>query len=201
METRYGFCKCGCGNKTRIARQSSTFHGHTIGEPVSYLPGHTARVRWGETLSRFWSLVSKQGDKECWPWLGDVQAYGYGRFHWKGRQQIATRVMWDITHSEVVPADICVCHTCDNPICVNPRHLFLGTKDDNNKDAKRKGRMKGAVGEKHSKAKLTDADVIAIRAAFKRGNVTKSALASKYGVGRTAIRAVIDGSHWKHLPL
>jgi hypothetical protein len=200
MDIPYGFCKCGCGNKTTIAKQSSTHHGHVKGEPVGYLMGHASRTRWGTPIDRFWSLVRKGHPDRCWPWAGDIQAYGYGRFYWEGRQQIASRVMWQIINGHLEEGD-CVCHKCDNPRCVNPSHLFVGTKGDNNRDKCAKGRDKSPYGMAHSRAKLTDDGVIEIRRAYKAGEETQVSLAAKYGVSRRAIRMILDGSRWRHLPI
>lgn len=87
---------------------------------------------------RFWSRVNKDGEGGCWLWTGATD-HRYGAFHFEGRRQKAHRVAWLLTYGEVPPGKM-ACHTCDNPPCVNPAHIFWGTMSDNIQDAVRKGR-------------------------------------------------------------
>ena len=122
-----------------------------------------------ELLERFWDKVDVRGPDDCWEW----QAFnykGYGRFgirRWRGGgfvhiSEKAHRVSWIIFHNQEVPDGMCICHHCDNPPCVNPAHLFLGTHKDNWDDAIRKGRI-AQYGEMHRHAKLTDLDLRALK--------------------------------------
>jgi len=92
-------------------------------------------------LNRFWSKVDKSGD--CWEWTGYRERYGYGRVSMvaigMSNKVLAHRAAWILTHGEI-PSGMNICHTCDNPICVNPSHLFLGTHQDNMRDRDSKGR-------------------------------------------------------------
>lgn len=89
---------------------------------------------------RFFALVDRRGDDECWPWLGKVDRKGRG--HWSPRAPgwIASRVAWSIANGRD-PQGYFVCHSCDEPSCVNPAHLWLGNNAANMADAKAKGRM------------------------------------------------------------
>ena len=91
---------------------------------------------------RFWQKVNKTG--KCWEWTGCLKdgsgGCGYGFFWFNGKNVRAHRFSWILSFGEI-PNELCVCHKCDNPRCVNPEHLFLGTVHDNNVDAVKKGRV------------------------------------------------------------
>lgn len=101
---------------------------------------------------RFWEKVERRGHDECWPWLGSKDRWGRGYFSFRGKTERAPRVAWSLSYGEPFPADKDACHTCDNPTCVNPRHIWIGDARENLRDAVRKGRhrssnqyMKGAT--------------------------------------------------------
>lgn len=89
---------------------------------------------------RFWSKVHTRGPDDCWEWTGCRLPAGYGKIGVRGRTEYATRVLWQMMHGPI-PDGLYVCHHCDNPPCVNPAHLFLGTGKDNARDSARKGRL------------------------------------------------------------
>lgn len=96
----------------------------------------------GAGLEKFWAKVEKRGPDECWPWLGAKSSYGYGRFTLGGAQRPATRLAWEIENGSPFPSGKLACHTCDNPSCVNPAHIWPGTQSENLKDCVVKGRHK-----------------------------------------------------------
>lgn len=94
-----------------------------------------------ELAKRFWVHVEKgSATTQCWKWTGKTTYNGYGLFSYKGARS-ASRVSYEI-HSSPIPRGMLVCHTCDNPPCTNPKHLWLGTPRDNSLDASRKGRLR-----------------------------------------------------------
>ena len=118
----------------------------------------------------------------------------YGRIRLNGKQHLAHRVSWE-THNGAVPDGLLVCHRCDNPKCINPEHLFLGTHSANMADMSRKGRRRGIVavnGERHGRAKLTNSDVIVIRSSVQ----SAKSLACDYGVSDRQIRNIRSGKSW-----
>jgi hypothetical protein len=160
-----------------------------------------------KTLKRFWTKVNVKGSDECWPWLAAVGPDGYGRFSIggrKGRMYYAPRVSWAI-HNGSIPLGsghhgTCVCHSCDNRLCVNPRPLFLGSQGENLADAGRKGHMaRNTRGERNGHSKLTDGDVLAIRLLFSSGDTTQRALAERFGISRRNINDIIHRKRWFHI--
>ena len=143
-------------------------------------------------LSKFWEKVSL-APSGCWEWTGLCHPFGYGRITINKKQYLAHRLSYEVHHGVIMDSKLCVCHKCDNPLCVNPEHLFLGTRRDNNLDRTNKGRT--FKGSKVTSAKLVEQQVIDIR------NSTQSvtAIAKHYGISTSTVYAVKSRSNWKHL--
>ena len=139
---------------------------------------------------RFWAKVTKT--PTCWLWIGGQNGHGYGQFGFEGRTQLATRVLWKLTIGPI-PDGLCVLHTCDNPPCVRPDHLFLGTQFENSQDMVRKKRHQH--GERHTQAKLTDALIRKILAS----PLSHSKAAECFGVDVFYLRRIRRGQAWKHV--
>lgn len=141
---------------------------------------------------RFWEKVKKTA--ECWLWIGVKMPTGYGRLN-VGRKQdgwrLAHRISWTIANGEI-PAGKCVLHRCDNPRCVNPNHLFLGTQRDNVSDMHTKGRASGGSFPRNQFArKLTDYETDQIRRLVLNHGMKYSTLAHQYGVGIRTIGRIV----------
>lgn len=144
------------------------------------------------TLDRFWSKV-KISDG-CWEWTAATDHCGYGRFGIRGRNRLAHRVSFCI-HVGPVPEGMCVLHRCDNPPCVNPDHLFLGTQKDNMRD--RDSKRRTPSGESHAKSPLTWADVAEIRRRYAAGGCSLNALAREFGVTNQSISKIVLRKSWR----
>jgi hypothetical protein len=152
-------------------------------------------------IQRFWAKVDKSGgDDACWLWQGSKNRQGYGSFGFRAKILRSHRASWLITHGDI-PQDMCVCHRCDNPSCVNPSHLFLGTRSENVLDMynKGRGRIYTPSGEKHWNAKLTKENVLEIRRVYKKRVITAKMLAELYGVNESVIQRIISRDLWKDI--
>ena len=152
---------------------------------------------------RFWNRVDQSTKRSCWLWTGSCSWGGYGRIRYRGPSTYAHRVSW-LIHFGEIPPRMLVLHKCDNPPCVNPKHLFLGSQADNMRDMKTKQRSsKGPQGwapsgEDHWSTKLKAKDVRAIRKAY-AGGATQNALAKKYSMVQNAIGAIVRRVTWRHV--
>lgn len=142
---------------------------------------------------RFWSKVKKNNDpKLCWEWQAGL-IVGYGAFWLRGKTCKAHRVAWELTNGGI-PDGLCVLHECDNPKCVNPNHLFLGTVLINNIDKAQKDRS--LFGERNPRAKLSPQDVDDIRRQYARGGLSQAAIAMQYGIDNTQVSRIVRRKQW-----
>jgi hypothetical protein len=154
---------------------------------------------------RFWKKVRILGKDDCWEWQAGLLNGGYGFFKYGDKNIPASRMAWILTFGD--PKKLLVLHSCDNPPCCNPNHLFLGTQQDNINDMIKKGRQvvvsgnkNGMVlhpesrprGEKHPSSKLTDDDVRKIRKMIEDGFIQER-IAEKFGVDRAIISNIKRG--------
>lgn len=191
-----GLCMCGCGGKTKIARQSDTKSGCIKGKPVRYIPNHQFMGTPPE--NRFWKRVDKRGPDECWLWTGSKYTSGYGQFSIGHRKIAAHRFSYEL-HNGALPDGLFALHRCDVRACVNPNHLWAGTKKENSCDMVEKGRCKVQNSETHFKAQLTNEQVKEIRELYEKGSRTQAQLSEKYGVSFSIIHGIVHRRTWNHI--
>jgi hypothetical protein len=139
----------------------------------------------------------------CWVWRGSRRGGRYGQVHFKGKNWLVHRLMWTVEFGPI-PKGLCVCHRCDNLVCCRPSHLFLGTNAQNSADMVVKGRQASGDrnasrlypdrrprGERHGRAKLSDADVAAIRREYATGETSLRRLGRDYGVTYNRIHQIV----------
>jgi len=160
-------------------------------EPVKFTP---------KQLERFWSKVKKVDGDDCWEWQANCHTtkLPYGQCKINGVGKPAHRHSFEI-HFGKIPDGLWVCHKCDNPKCVRPDHLFLGTAKENSKDRDAKGR--GICGEKSPNAKLNLVKVAEIRSMMPLPYGWQTKLARIYNVSPSLIRAVVTQLAWKNTPM
>lgn len=159
---------------------------------------------------RFWSKVNRGGPDECWEWRAARDKNGYGFFKLYPLMLKAHRVSWEYRHGPI-PKGLFVLHRCDNPPCVNPAHLFLGTARDNSRDMFSKGRgITGdqswtrqrpesvPYGQRVGTAKLRDVDIPIVRGLLSSG-ISQTEIGRRFGVSQRAISFIKRGVRWNHV--
>lgn len=147
-------------------------------------------------VDRFHKSYIPEPNSGCWLWLGSLTGSGYARFSVNTCKMQASRYSWELAFGEI-PKGLLVCHKCDNRICVNPEHLFVGTQSDNLRDMVNKGRDNPRFGEGSPCSRFTETNIITIRADQRPLDV----IGRSYGVDKSYIWKIKKGWFWKHLPL
>ena len=157
------------------------------------------------TRRRFWAKVAVNGRDACWLWRGGVYLNSamvpYGRMWLHGRTVGSHRIAWTFANG-AIPDGMMIMHRCDTPLCVNPRHLFIGTHQDNMQDMEAKGRgnrPRAAPGERNGNARLTRRDVRKIRKLYAARLGSYRQIGSMFGVCRQHICRIVQGGRWKRI--
>jgi len=149
----------------------------------------------GTVAFNFFDSFTKEND--CWVWNRGTNGDGYGYLYdTKNKKHFRSHVFIYQLINGPYDSNLVICHTCDNRKCVNPDHLFLGTKAENNADRAKKGRNRDQNGTKNNQNKLTDQQVIEI---FKMRGKFQKDIAKQYGITQTMVSSIKLGKAWKHL--
>ena len=195
-------CRCDCGT-TRAVQTGNLRNGTS--RSCGCIHGMDFSLNTDE--DRFWAKVDKNGPipehapelGRCWIWMAS-HSRKYGNMQFRGSVKRTNRISW-IIHNGEIPKGICILHRCDNPLCVNPAHLFTGTNYDNVIDRMKKGRGSHPVGELCGNSKLSIDKVNEIRKLHIENpkRWTYGALSNKFSTCRTNIRNIITRKTWKHI--
>jgi hypothetical protein len=150
-----------------------------------------------KTLNRFWRKAIIKDKDSCWEWIGAKNRKGYGTIYFDGKVRKAHRVSYVLTYGDIL-GDLCVLHKCDNPSCVNPNHLFIGTVKDNSDDMILKERDYHPEGELQPISKLKEKDVYEIIELIKN-NYSYPYIGKLYDVSPNTINAIANGFTWKYI--
>jgi hypothetical protein len=181
------FCERACYHRTRQGK-----------------PRYEGALAIDRLRRQFDERVDKRGRDECWPWIGSCDDDGYGTFN-NGQTLRAHRLAWEFENGSI-PDGMLVCHSCDNPPCCNPRHLWIGTAADNNRDRAKKGRSRPYTGPRTwarkgssvPSSKLKEDDVIKMRDRHAAG-ATIASLAVEFGVHYQQAFRIVHRLQWKHV--
>ena len=183
------------------------FKSLSCGEHVCLEPNHAVftideesyrEAKLELTVELFWSRVALGDTGACWWWTGSKSEAGYGMFSFDGKRRPAHRIAWELHYGSTIPDGLLACHKCDQPACVNPRHIYPGTYKDNANDATERGRRNTRKGEDHPFSKLAGDDVVSIVARFDTGESGR-AIAGAYGINKSVIHNIVRGRTWGHL--
>ncbi len=134
-------------------------------------------------------------DDKCWNWNGDKNQDGYGRIQINFKKYFIHRIVYELIYGSI-PKNLCVLHRCDNRLCFNPQHLYLGTRNDNMKDMVQKNRSYHPIGEKNSNHKLTIEEVKEIRLLYSSKQYTQKTLSEKFNITRQHLSKIIKNKIW-----
>ncbi len=156
--------------------------------PVNFTPNQ---------LVRFWKKISKDGENGCWKWLNAKDKDGYGKIRVQATDMRAHRLSW-IIHRGQIPESSLILHTCDNPECTNPEHLYAGSNTNNMQDREARNRIQHFKGEDCNFSTLTSELIIKIREMRSAGG-KQLEIANLFGISRPHVSAICSRKVWKHI--
>lgn len=189
LGNRYYECICDCG-KTKIVAGGNLIRGHVTS--CGCLRSINRKNYDADMKNKLLAKIKYIND--CWEWQGSLHRQGYGHFPYKRKILLAHRVSWNLFNG-YIPENIKVCHKCDNPKCINPEHLFLGSQKENVDDMFQKKR-KDHQGEKHPRAKLTKEKVLEIRQMIEKG-ISQEIICKKYNITNGHVGSIKHRRTWK----
>lgn len=159
-------------------------------------------MSWSKDFEQTLSRRASISPSRCWEWTGSRRTDGYAQLEIGGHMYRVHRIMWEMRHGPI-PEGMLVCHHCDNPPCINPDHLFLGTYADNLHDCIRKGRFYTGThhGMRNGRAKVTDDQVSRMRLEYVAGNGCHrtTQLAKQYGLSWGSVNRIVNRKGWAHI--
>ena len=198
LHYKYYLCKCECGTEKAILSSNLTRTRCAIKSCGCFKREKQENAKLPSSITtRFWNKVIKQ-DNGCWIWTAYTNSDGYGKFKIGKRTCNAHRMAWMLCCGSI-PKGMLVLHHCDNPPCVNPDHLYLGTDADNVRDRDNRNRIQHARGIAQGSHKLTDEQVLEIRMLYNDGKYSECDIADKFGVSQSTIGCIINYKTWRHL--
>ncbi|WP_157266602.1 HNH endonuclease [Azohydromonas aeria] len=191
--------RCICGTE-RVLPETVVRTGRT--KSCGCLKDEVQRARWARGREdRFWVQVDKRSKKECWRWLGfssqgPNNSSPYGVASYEGKQWRTHRLAYRLVKGEI-PEGAMVLHTCDNTLCCNPNHLYLGDHKQNMRDVAERGLRKNInTGEQNGRAKLTQEQADEIRALYATSSRSQQSIADEYGVSQFAVSQIVRNKRY-----
>jgi len=160
-----------------------------------------SNISISNSLSSVWKNIDiKYGDDwwRCWEWKGYKNKSGYGRITINYKNYTCHRIIYELVNN-IIPDNLCICHTCNNPSCCNPNHLYLATHAINNKQCRDDKRNNIPRGENHYKTILTNEDILEIRIKYSTNSYTQREMGKEYGVSDKTIDGIVSHRRWKHI--
>ena len=197
-------CVCECGNTRKNVVKEGLRRGKTkscgCDFPNGSLGANLSKEEYFEhTRKRLKKKILIKN--ECWEWQGQLNNHGYAFASWGQAEEKKKTVLHRVAYAiwiEEVPRGLCVLHKCDNPKCINPEHLYLGTKKDNTRDIKNRNRFNPARGEKCGMSKLKSEEILEIRDLREKG-MTLNQISHKFDVTYENIHAICKRRTWRHI--